>query len=166
MSDVIHRIGPGMEVTLHFSVLLADGTLMDSTREGPPATFVFGDGNLMPGFEHSIRGLKAGDRRSVSLTPEKAFGLWREENQQYIDRTLFAREMALEPGLVVSFADHSGAELPGVVKALEGDRILVDFNHPLAGRELLFEVDVLRVRDANNEQVVSLSGGTAAGGTL
>lgn len=147
--DISRRIGPNTTVSLHFSVCLADGQLLDTTRERPgPATFTVGDGNLLPGFEKAVFGLKAGDRRSVVIPSKDAFGDWQEGNIQTFARSLFLNTK-LEPGLVVSFADKSKAELPGVVKELRGDEVVVDFNHPLAGRDLLFEVDIISVRDVD-----------------
>lgn len=153
MADV-QQIGPGKRVTLHFSIYLAEGNvLLDSTRERPePVDFVVGDGNLIPGFEASIQGLRAGDRRSVIIPAAKGFGDWNPDNLQTFASNYFAG-MELAPGLVVSFADKSKAELPGVVKEVRGDEVLVDFNHPLAGRDLVFEVDIIRVADQDASPV-------------
>lgn len=146
------RIGPGKRVTLHFSVALADGTVVDSTRERPePAIFTVGDGSLLSGFESAIFGLQAGDRRSVFIDARRGFGDWNPDNLQTFTRIQFSG-MALEPGLMISFADKSG-ELPGVVKSLDEETVTVDFNHPLAGRDLVFEVDIIRVMDADASPV-------------
>lgn len=142
------RIGPGKKVTLHFSVALANGETVDSTRPGGvPAEFTVGDGSLLPGFEKAIFGLQAGDRRSVFIDAKRGFGDWNPDNLQTFTKVQFSG-LALEPGLVVSFADKSG-ELPGVVKEVGEETVTVDFNHPLAGRDLVFEVDIIRVMDAD-----------------
>lgn len=148
-------VGPGKRITLHFSVLLVEGNvLLDTTRERPePVSFVMGDGSLIPGFEQAITGLKAGDRRSVIIPAKKGFGDWNPDNVQTFGRNYFDADMPLEPGLVVSFADKARAELPGVVKEIQGDTVVVDFNHPLAGRDLIFEVDIIRVTDADASPV-------------
>lgn len=144
MTDM--SIGPGCEVTLHFSLALADGTLIDSNFDGAPATFTLGDGNLLPGFEQVLIGLDVGASATFSLPPDQAFGQFNPDNAQRIARRLFAAEPPLVPGLVVSFADANGAETPGVVIGIDGDQVEVDFNHPLAGRTILFEVRILGVR--------------------
>lgn len=145
-------IGPGKKVALHFSISLADGQLIDSTRERPePAEFTVGDGSLLPGFENAIFGLRAGDRRSVFIDAKRGFGDWNPDNQQVFTRVQFSG-MELEEGMIISFADKSG-ELPGVVKAFDEDTVTVDFNHPLAGRDLTFEVDIIRVMDADASPV-------------
>ncbi|HET8729834.1 MAG TPA: peptidylprolyl isomerase [Moraxellaceae bacterium] len=141
------RIGPGKKVALHFSLALASGEVVDNTRpSGVPAEFVVGDGSLLPGFEKALMGLQAGDRRSVFIDAARGFGERNPDNQQTFTRLQF-RDMDLQPGLVVSFADRSG-ELPGVVTEVNDETVVVDFNHPLAGRDLVFEVDIIRVMDA------------------
>ena len=137
-------IGPGARVTLHFSLLLADGREIDSTRRGRPATFVVGDGRLPAGIERALYGLQVGADEQIAIAPHQAFGDAREENVRMIPRAQFASSITLEPGVVVSFAGPGG-ELPGIVKALEGDLVVVDFNHPLAGRDLIFDVSILAV---------------------
>ena len=137
-------IEPGSRVTLHFSLLLADGREIDSTRRGRPATFVVGDGALPAGIERALIGLEAGADEQIAIAPKDAFGDAREENVRMIPRAQFGSSLTLEQGLVVSFAGPGG-ELPGVVKAIEGDLVVVDFNHPLAGRDLILDVSILAV---------------------
>ncbi len=152
MSDD-NRIGAGKRVTLHFSVLLMDGAVVDSTKERAPATFTVGDGNLLPGFEQSLFGLRAGDKRSIVLEAANAFGPHNPDNIQIMRRGLFSRDMQLEPGVVVSFADKSKAELPGVIVAVDDNDVTVDFNHPLAGKDLTFQVEIINVVDADTQSV-------------
>ncbi|MCB1657155.1 MAG: peptidylprolyl isomerase [Moraxellaceae bacterium] len=148
--DVIQRIGANKVVTLHFAVCLANGQLLDTTRErDAPVSFTVGDGSLLEGFEQAIFGLKAGDKRSVFIEAKKGFGEWQEGNVQRFDKNLFSD--ALSVGLVVSFADKSKAELAGVVKELTDTEVVVDFNHPLASKDLLFEVDIISVRDVSEQ---------------
>lgn len=146
MSDI--SIGAGARVTLHFALKLADGAVVDSTFERAPATFVVGDGNLLPGVERKLLGLRAGARAQFDIAPEDAFGQPNPANVQRIKRSAFAADMQLYEGLVVSFADANKAELPGVIAGFADDEVLVDFNHPLAGRDMVFEVEILAVNAA------------------
>ncbi|MDT0501741.1 MULTISPECIES: FKBP-type peptidyl-prolyl cis-trans isomerase [unclassified Halomonas] len=139
-----HRIDEGMEVTLHFTLKLEDGTVVDSTRDKAPATFQLGDGNLPPGFEHPMKGMSAGESATFEITPEHAFGQHNPQNIQRLKREDFGEE-PLEIGTVMSFADPAGGELPGVISAIEEEQVDVDFNHPLAGRTLTFEVEIIDV---------------------
>jgi len=138
-------IGPGTRVTLHFSLALDDGTVVDSTLEGEPAVFEVGDGSLLPGYEEMLFGLRSGDESSFEMKPEHGFGQHNPVNIQQLPRADFDAGMTLEPGLVLSFADANRAELPGVIVALDDDTVTVDFNHPLAGRDITFQVSILAV---------------------
>ena len=141
-------VGPGTTVTLHFALRLPEGEPIDSNFEREPAVFTVGDGNLLPGFEKALFGLKAGDREILTLGPEDGFGQYNPSNQQELPRTQFDPGLELEEGLMLSFADAQKAELPGVVREFDDQRVLVDFNHPLAGREILFDVAILKVEPA------------------
>jgi len=144
--DRDYRIDEGMEITLHFTVKLEDGEVIDSTRDKQPATFQLGDGNLPPGFEAPLKGLTAGDTGAFEISPEHAFGQHNPQNVQRLSRDSF--EEAVEPGTVMSFADAAGGELPGVIASVDERHVEVDFNHPLAGRTLTFEVEILDVKPA------------------
>ncbi|MWV11769.1 FKBP-type peptidyl-prolyl cis-trans isomerase [Pseudomonas sp. R-28-1W-6] len=141
------RIGPDREVTLHFALKLANGDVVDSTFDKQPATFKVGDGNLLPGFEAALFGFKAGDKRVVQVEPENAFGQPNPQNVQVMPRSQF-QDMELSEGLLVIFNDAANAELPGVVKAFDDAQVTIDFNHPLAGKTLNFEVEIIEVRPA------------------
>ena len=143
MTDV--RIGPDREVTLHFALKLENGDVVDSTFDKKPATFKVGDGNLLPGFEQQLYGLKAGDKRTLQIAPEQGFGQVNPQNVQVMPRSQFAG-MELSEGLMVSFQDAARTELPGVVKAFDDNQVTVDFNHPLAGKTLTFEVEIIDVK--------------------
>ena len=138
------RIGPDKEVTLHFALSLENGDVVDSTFDKKPATFKVGDGNLLPGFEQQLYGLKAGDKRTLQVAPEQGFGQPNPQNVQIMPRSQFAG-MELSEGLMVSFQDAARTELPGVVKAFDDNQVTVDFNHPLAGKAIRFEVKLIGV---------------------
>lgn len=138
-------ITKGSKVTLHFSLKLDDGSVVDSTFEKDAPSLEIGDGNLPAGFESYLMGLKAGESGSWRVTPENAFGMPNPNNLQTFKRADFAADMALEPGAVLSFADAAKNELPGVVKEVNEDEVIIDFNHPLAGRALQFDVEIISV---------------------
>ena len=136
-------IDQGVKVTMSFSLALENGELIDSNFDTQPATFVMGDGNLLPGFEVPLKGLKAGDKAEFVISPENAFGQRNPENMQQLGRDNFDQE-SLNVGDVFSFQNGEG-ELPGVIMEIGDDSIKVDFNHPLAGRNIIFKVDIVEV---------------------
>ena len=145
----ITEIKQGSKVSMHFAIKLPDGQVVDSTFEKMPAKFAMGDGNLPPGFEEFLVGMASGDHKEFDIPPEKGFGQPNPQNTQEMKRSDFPVDMPVAPGLMVSFADAQGAELPGVISEINGDWVTVDFNHPLAGKTLTFEVQILEVEDAD-----------------
>ena len=136
-------IDTGTSVTLHFSLALEDGYMVDSNFEGHPATFTVGDGNLLPGFEAVLMGLVDGDEREFTIAPQNAFGQHNPENVQAVERGNFSED-ELEVGAMYSFQNGDG-ELPGVIVELGDKEIMVDFNHPLAGQNIIFKVNIISV---------------------
>ncbi len=132
------------DIVLHFALKLDNGEVVDSNFDAEAARFSMGDGNLLPSFERHLLGLKAGDKAEFAIAADDAFGQYNEANVQQFSRSRFTG-LALEEGLVVSFADAANNELPGVVSRIEGNQVTVDFNHPLAGRDLVFQVHILEV---------------------
>ncbi len=133
----------GTKVTLHFALVLEDGDIIDSNFETAPATFTVGDGNLLPGFESTLMGLVNGDEREFTIPPEDAFGQHNPQNVQRVDRSNFDQQ-ELEIGAMFSFQNGDG-ELPGVIVEFEDDEILIDFNHPLAGKNIIFQVKIMNI---------------------
>ena len=133
----------GTKVTLHFALILEDGDVIDSNFETAPATFTVGDGNLLPGFESTLIGLENGDERAFTIPPEEAFGQHNPQNVQRVDRSNFDQQ-ELEVGAMFSFQNGDG-ELPGVIIEFEDEEILVDFNHPLAGKNIIFQVKIMDI---------------------
>ena len=145
MTVVNVPVSEGTRVYVNFSVSLEDGSEVDSNFGGEPVAFVVGDGSLLPGFERLLFGMSAGQRRMFTVGPEEGFGQPNDNNVQYLPRSQFGDDSELEIGLVFSFADASGGELPGLIVAFDDDEVTIDFNHPLAGRNILFDVLVHRV---------------------
>jgi FKBP-type peptidyl-prolyl cis-trans isomerase SlpA len=148
MGSVTVPVSEGTRVYLNFSVSLEDGSEVDSNFGGDPVDFAVGDGSLLPGFERRLFGMTAGQRQMFTVPPEDAFGQPNENNVQQLPRDQFEDDVALEIGLVFSFADAGGGELPGMIIAFDDEEVTVDFNHPLAGRTILFDVQVHRVEPA------------------
>jgi FKBP-type peptidyl-prolyl cis-trans isomerase SlpA len=147
-----HQIGIASTVTLHLSLTLEDGTVAESTFGEEPLTFTMGDGALVHGLELALYGLRPGDTQRLELYPEQAFGLRDPEKIHRLPRAQFSPDMALEPGLVIGFTTAGGEEIPGAVLSLTDDEVEVDFNHPMAGHTVVFEVEILDVVPAESAE--------------
>ena len=139
------QLGPGKKVRMHFELFLSEDEVIDSNFDGEAVEFIVGDGNLLPGFEEAIFGLRANDENTVQIPAEKAFGEYNEDNIQVIPRFRFPADLAVEKGLMINFADSAGNEQAGVIQDFDVDRVIVDFNHPLAGKNIQFRVKILAV---------------------
>ena len=136
---------PGARVTLNFALALEDGAEVDSNFDASPVSFTVGDGSLLPAFEACLAQAPIGEKCRFEVAPEDAFGQPNPNNVQQISRDSFDPSMELEPGLVCSFADAAGGELPGVVASVGESEVSVDFNHPLAGHTIFFDVLVHQI---------------------
>ena len=148
MSNIDVPVSEGTRVFLNFSVSLEDGSEVDTNFGGDPVDFAIGDGSLLPGFERRIFGMSAGERQMFKVPPDDAFGQPNENNVQKLLRGQFDDDIELEIGLVFSFGDAGGGELPGMFISFDDEEVTVDFNHPLAGWSILFDVMVHRVEPA------------------
>lgn len=134
------------KVTMHFSLKLTDGSVADSTKvSGKPATVTLGDGTLSAAMEAQLIGLSAGDKKQFTLAPEDAVGIPNPQNIHNMPKDRFPGDLVLETGLIVCFNQPDGSELPGVIRAVNHDEVIVDFNHPLAGQTLIVDVEIIAV---------------------
>jgi FKBP-type peptidyl-prolyl cis-trans isomerase SlpA len=143
----------GSRVTMHFSLALFDGKEAISTFDEEPATLTIGEGAMVPTLEMAIYGLKAGDEHTFELTPEQAYGPRDEKLVQLIPLSEFPEEIEPQRGQIIAFTDEDGTEIPGTVVLVEKEQVRVDFNHPLAGNNVIFRVRVLSV---NNDSGMDL----------
>lgn len=148
----------GCKISLHFSLALSTGEIIDSNFDKTAASFKLRDGSMLPGFEACLLGKCAGDEVEVLLPPEHGFGEVNPKNIQYFPLGKFRQMLQdelipTEVGSVISFKDAGGFDLPGVVKNIDEDSITVDFNHPLAGKSILFKAKILQVIAAELDAV-------------
>ena len=139
------QIQPGSHVRMHCRIALPDGTELLSTFGEQPLDFAMGDGSLAEGFELALYGLVAGDRQTLRLDAQHAYGAYDPGNIRTLPHTDFPAGMDTTPGTVLVLADESGGELAATVLEETDDAVRLDLNHPLAGREVDFTVEILSV---------------------
>lgn len=143
--DTKQEITPGSRVTLHYTLTLENGTEADSSRGGEPLVFTLGDGTMLEGLENFLLGMSVGQRASYSVSPEQCFGYPTADAVHIMPRADFPVGMELAPGVIVGFTTPGGDEVPGTVTEVDETQVTVDFNHPLAGHTLDFDVEILVV---------------------
>lgn len=142
------RASPGDRVTLHYTLSLANGKVVDTTRDKAPADLVLGASDLLPTFERCLLGLCVGDVRRFEIPCADAFGPSETDGVQPVPRDEFPQQLEPKPGMVVAFELPSGEEIPGTVVEVTDNEIYVNFAHPLAGYDLIFEAEILNVEPA------------------
>ncbi|KAA9002665.1 FKBP-type peptidyl-prolyl cis-trans isomerase [Affinibrenneria salicis] len=153
------RVQSDSAVLVHFTLTLADGSTAESSLErGKPVLFRLGDGSLSPALERQLLGLSRGDRRQFTLEPEAAFGPVNPDLIQFFLRRDFSRTGVPDVGTIMVFSGAAGHEMPGVIRAVEQESVTVDFNHPLAGQTVTFNLEVLDIDPQQEEQHANLAG--------
>lgn len=143
-------------VLVHFMLFLSDGSLVESTRDnGKPALFTLGDGSLSPALETQLTGLAAGDKRRFTLQPDQSFGESNPDLIQYFSIRDFAETGIPEVGTIMLFSAMDGSDMPGIIRDITGESITVDFNHPLAGQEVTFEIEILSVNPPLEQETIN-----------
>ena len=135
--------------SVHYTGTFPDnGEEFDSSREGDPITFLVGHKGMIPGFEREVMGAEVGDTRSFTLEPEDAYGVPSDEMVQEVPRDMFPQEMPLDLGMMLM--SDAG---PFRIVAITDDTVRCDFNSPMAGKTLHFEVEVMDVRAATPDEL-------------
>ena len=160
MTSTNSPIVAGSQVSLYFSLALPDGGIIDSNFDKKPASFRLGDGQMLPGFEQVLMGLCTGEEVETTLEAKDAFGERNPRNEQVFPLEKFEHLLeddlvTTQIGSVVSFKDAGGFDLPGVVKAIGEKTVSVDFNHPLAGKAIVFTARIVSALPPE-EQVVEV----------
>jgi FKBP-type peptidyl-prolyl cis-trans isomerase SlpA len=134
-------------VTLHYRISLEDGTELESSFGDEPLEFVMGENTLTEGMEMALINLNEGDKQSITLTPEQTYGHRDPDNIHELNSADFPADMKPEKGQVIAFDTPAGDDINGIVLDVKADKVSVDFNHPLAGNNLVFEVEILKVKN-------------------
>lgn len=132
-------------LTLHYRISTADGEEFLSTFDMSPATLQMGSGQLAELLESCLLGLPAGERFAFDLPPEEAFGQHNPRLVERIARNALPADMELKENSVLEFSAPNGASFAGFLRELQADSALIDFNHPLAGKSVCFEVEIIGI---------------------
>lgn len=133
-------------VLAHITVKLMDGSIADSTKlNDKPSWLIMGDGSFSPAFESYLIGAQVNDVLTFELEAKDAFGESQPDNIHFMDISQFPQDIKLESGAIVSFDQPGGGQIPGVICQVEASSVKVDFNHPLAGKRVVFEIEIKEI---------------------
>ena len=139
-------------VTLDYT-LVADEEILESTDDGEPIVFIQGIGQVIPGLESAIYGMKVGEKKTVVIEPEEAYGVYDPESLEIAKKEEFSEEIPLDVGTFLDLRDDEENVLSAQVIEEDEDTVTLDFNHPLAGKTLTFEITLTALRPASDEEL-------------
>lgn len=145
-------ITAGKVVALSYTLRNPEGAELDAAAKDDPLLYLHGAENIVPGLESALEGQAVGAKLTVTVPPEEAYGLREGPGPQTVPREAFPPDAPLEEGMPFTVENEDGVEIDLWVSSVQGDKVLVDLNHPLAGVTLCFEVEVVSIRDASAEE--------------
>ncbi len=147
------NIGQDKVVSIHYTLTNGSGEVLDSSSGGEPLAYLHGKGNIIPGLEKALEGRKTGEKLDVKVAADEAYGQRDENLVQKVPRRAFGGVAKVEPGMQFHAQTSQGQTRLVTVTGVQGDMVTVDGNHPLAGQDLNFAVEVADIRDATEEEL-------------
>ncbi len=147
------KIAKDRVVALEYKLHLGDGQVIDESEPGQPLSYLHGRGQIVPGLEGALEGMGVGEGKQVVVPPTQGYGEHDTRGVQEVPRAMFPQDAELRPGMRLAAQTDSGEVIPIGIREVKGDTVLVDLNHPLAGKTLHFDVTVRDIRDATAEEL-------------
>ncbi len=138
------KVTDGSKVKVHYTGKLNDGTVFDTSQDREPLEFTVGQGQVIPGFEDAVRGMETGDSKNVTINCEQAYGQRRDDMILDVPRDRFPDEIPPKVGQQLMLRHPEGQEFPAFIIDVKEDAITIDANHPLAGEDLDFEIELVQ----------------------
>lgn len=135
----------GDTVNVHYTGKLKDGSVFDSSENHDPLQFTIGEGKVIPGFENSVVGMNTGETRTTEIPQDKAYGPYREELQFSVEKSILPEGMNPEVGQYLQMHQNDGQIFNVRVEAITDKEITLDANHPLAGKDLVFDIKLIEI---------------------
>ncbi len=135
----------GDAVEVHYTGKLEDGTVFDSSENRDPLSFTLGSGQVIPGFEEAVEGMEEGEKKAHTITPEQGYGEHREDLVVAIPRNQLPPDANPEVGQHLELHLRDGGVIQALVVAVDEDKVVIDANHPLAGKTLVFEIELVKI---------------------
>ena len=142
------QVKTGDTVHIHYTGTLNDGTTFDSSEGSEPLTFEVGSGQIIPGLDSAIPGMTVGDKKTVNVACDDAYGQMNPAMRQDVPRADIPAEIPLEVGSRLQMQTQDGQVIPVTVAAVEEESVTLDANHPLAGEDLTFNIELVKIGEA------------------
>lgn len=140
-------------ILMHYTLTNDAGEVLDSSRDGEPLPYLHGHANIVPGLEAALEGKAAGEKLQVAVPPKEGYGERHDIPAQPVQREAFPAELEIAPGMQFFAEGPDGSPIPVWVEAVEGGNVMITGNHPLAGETLNFDVEIVSIRDASDDEI-------------
>jgi len=145
-------VSTGKQVSIEYTLTLEDETVVDSNVGAEPLTFIQGSHNIIPGLESALDGMKVGESKQVTVAPEDAYGFVNEDSVSEIEKT-YIPEDSLKVGAVLQGQSPDGRVIIARVVEIMEETVMLDYNHPLAGKTLNFDVEIMNVQNGPKQVI-------------
>lgn len=135
----------GDTVRIHYTGTLSDGTTFDSSEGRDPLEFTVGSGDIIPGLDKAMPGMQVGETKKVTVPCDEAYGPIKPEAMQTVERAQIPDHIPLDPGTALQVQDQTGQAMAVTVAEVTEDKVILDANHPLAGKDLTFDVELVEI---------------------
>jgi FKBP-type peptidyl-prolyl cis-trans isomerase 2 len=142
----MQQVKKGDTVKVHYHGKLTDGTTFDSSEGREPLEFEVGGGMVIPGFDTGITGMGVGEKKTITIPADEAYGPKQEEMIMEFPRERFPADMVPEAGMQLNMSNGSGQNFPVVIVEVKDDVVILDANHPLAGEDLTFDLELVDIK--------------------
>lgn len=146
-------IAPNKVVTMNFTLKDDEGNIIDTTDSGCPFSYLSGNNMVLPKLEEAVSGMIIGTKKQLKLDAKDGYGEYNDDAVQAVGKENFPEDFVLEAGMKYMASNPDGVQMPFIITSVEDETITIDFNHPLAGKNLNFDIELLDVRDATAEEL-------------
>ena len=146
----MQQVKSGDKVRVHYHGKLSDGSTFDSSEGRDPLEFEVGSGSVIVGFDIGVTGMQVGEKKTVSIPVEDAYGPKQDDMIMEFSRDRFPEDMVPEIGMQLNMSNGAGQNFPVVIREVEESTVLLDANHPLAGEELVFDLELIEIVGAKS----------------
>jgi peptidylprolyl isomerase len=141
----MEQVEDGKTIKIHYTGRLDDGTVFDSSREREPLEFTMGNGGLIKGFEDAVRGMTIGEVKTIRIVSGEAYGPYRDDLVMSVNKAQLPPDIDARQGVVLSLRHPNGGTIDALISEVTDDSVTLDANHPLAGEDLTFELELVEI---------------------
>jgi FKBP-type peptidyl-prolyl cis-trans isomerase 2 len=143
---ILEKANTGNKVSVHYTGHLTDGYIFDSSEGREPLSFTLGENSVISGFEEAVVGMEPGEKKTVTIPPEKGYGKKRDDLVAKMNRDQIPEHIEPKEGMQLGLKTKDGREIPVRITELDEEKVILDANHELAGKTLIFDLELVEVK--------------------